>query len=76
VWRALFGARDDELAVIGQRGRATLAADVPTFVRSVRNSAANFGQIAITATVFGAARCVIYPESRRRRGSNAHRRPE
>jgi hypothetical protein len=59
VWRTLLDARDRELTVIDAQDRAALAADVPTFVRSVRDSATNFRQIAITATVFGAARCVI-----------------
>ena len=48
-----------ELTIIDDQDRAALAADVPRFVRSVRDSAANFRRIAITATVFGVARCVI-----------------
>ena len=59
VWRALLGARDRELTVIDEQDRAALAANAPIFVRSVHESDANFRQIAITATVFGAARCVI-----------------
>lgn len=59
VWSSLLGARDDELTIIDDQDRAALAADVPRFLRSVRHSAANFRRIAITATVFGVARCVI-----------------
>lgn len=59
VWRALLGARDQELRVIDEQNRAALAADVPMFVRSVHDSVANFRQIAITATAFGATRCIL-----------------
>ena len=59
AWHLVTHARDQELAVIDQQDRAALAGNVPAFVRSVRHSAANFRQIAISATVFGATRCVL-----------------
>jgi hypothetical protein len=59
VWRALLGAREHELRVIDDQDRAALATDVPTFVRSVRESANTFRQIAISATVFGVSSCVL-----------------
>jgi hypothetical protein len=59
VWRAALAARERELRIIDQQDRAALASDVRTFVMTVRDSAANFREIAITATVFGASRCVL-----------------
>jgi hypothetical protein len=58
-WRQALHARDHALAVIGEQDRAALAGNVPAFVRSVHQSAASFRQIALTATVFGATRCVL-----------------
>jgi len=59
VWRLVLRARGQELAVIDEQDRAALAGDVAAFVQSVHRSAANFHQIAITATVFGATRCLL-----------------
>jgi hypothetical protein len=59
AWRLVTRARDQELAVIDEQDRAALAGNVPAFVRSVRHSAANFRQIAISATAFGSTRCVL-----------------
>jgi hypothetical protein len=59
MWRALLRARDQELSVIDEQDRAALAADVQTFVHSVHHSAANFRQVAISATVFGATGCIL-----------------
>ena len=59
VWRLALRARGQELAVVDEQDRAALAGDVPAFVQSVHHSAANFRQIAITATVFGATRCLL-----------------
>ena len=61
AWRQVTRARGQELAVIDDQDRATLTRNVPAFVRSVRHSAANFRQIAISATVFGSTRCVLRP---------------
>jgi len=59
VWRLARRARDRELAVIDKQDRAALVANVPVFVQSVHESAANFRQIAITETVFGSTPCVL-----------------
>ncbi len=59
VWRAAMRAREHELTVIDEQDRAALAADVPSFVRSVHQSAADFRQIAIAETVFGTLGCVL-----------------
>lgn len=59
VWLALLGARDQELRVIDEQDRAAITGDAPAFVQSVRHTVANFRQIAITATVFGATRCIL-----------------
>ena len=58
VARTLTG-RERELAIIDEQDRAAAASDVRAFVRTVRDSAANFREIAITATVFGSTRCVL-----------------
>lgn len=59
VWRIALRAREQELAVMDEQDRAALAGDVAAFVHSVHHSTANFRQIAITATVFGATRCIL-----------------
>lgn len=59
LWRAAMTARDRELAVIGEQDEAALAADVRSFVASVRDDAAAFRRVALTATIFGIGRCVI-----------------
>lgn len=58
-WRATLTGRERELAIIDEQDRAAAASDVRAFVRTVRDSAANFREIAITATVFGSTRCVL-----------------
>ena len=58
-WTRMLDAREAELAVINEQDRAALAGDTPAFVHSVRHSVSGFRQIAITATVFGATRCVL-----------------
>ena len=58
-WARMLHARGAELAVINEQDRAALAGDAPAFVHSVRDSIGAFRQIAITATVFGATRCVL-----------------
>jgi hypothetical protein len=58
-WARMLRARGAELAVINEQDRAALAGDAPAFVRSVRDSVGAFGQIAITATMFGTTRCVL-----------------
>jgi hypothetical protein len=58
-WARMLHARAAELAVINEQDRAALAGDAPAFVRSVRDSVGAFRQIAITAAVFGTARCVL-----------------
>ena len=59
AWRLVTRARDQELAIIDEQDRAALAGNVPVFLRSVHRSAANFRQIAISATVFGSTRCIV-----------------
>jgi hypothetical protein len=58
-WTRMLHARSAELAVINEQDRAALADDAPAFVHSVRDSTSAFRQIAITATVLGATRCVL-----------------
>jgi hypothetical protein len=58
-WRSVLAAREGELTVIAEQDRAALAGNLPAFVRSVHASAANFRQVAITATVFGVTDCVL-----------------
>jgi hypothetical protein len=45
--------------VIDRQDRAALAGDVPAFVRSVHASAANFRDIVLAATAFGATGCAF-----------------
>jgi hypothetical protein len=58
-WAGMLHARVAELMVIDEQDRAALASDGPAFVRSVRDSASVFRQVAITATVFGTIHCAI-----------------
>lgn len=58
-WAWMLHARGAELAVINEQDRAALASDAPAFVQTVRDSTNAFRQVAITATVFGATRCVL-----------------
>jgi hypothetical protein len=58
-WARMLHARGAELAVINEQDRAALAGDAPAFVHSVRDSIGAFREIAITATVIGATRCVL-----------------
>jgi len=46
------------MAIRHDRDRAALPADVPSLVRRVHASAANFLEMAITATVLGSTRSV------------------
>ena len=55
----LLHARSTELSVSNEQDRAALASDAPAFVHSVRDSITAFRQIAITATVSGATRCIL-----------------
>jgi hypothetical protein len=59
TWTAALAARGAQLSVIDRQDRFALAGDVPGFVRSVHASAANFRDIAITATAFGVTACVF-----------------
>jgi len=59
AWTATLRARHAQLSIIDQQDRAALTGDLHDFVDSVHASAANFRQIAITATVFGATQCVF-----------------
>lgn len=58
-WKRLLRARSAELGVINQQDRAALTANAPAFVHSVQQSITAFRKIAISATVLGAARCVL-----------------
>jgi hypothetical protein len=58
-WRRMLHARTVALAVINQQDAAALTADTPAFVDSVQDSIGAFREIAITASVFGATRCVL-----------------
>jgi hypothetical protein len=57
AWTKTLRALRARLSVINWQDQAALAADVPSFVRTVHASAANFRDVAIAATAFGATRC-------------------
>ncbi len=58
-WKRMLRARTVELAVINEQDNAALTANVAAFVNSVQDSTTAFRQVAITASVFGATRCVL-----------------
>jgi hypothetical protein len=58
-WAATLRARDAQLTLIDRQDQAALAGNVAGFVRTVRASAENFRDVAITASAFGATRCVF-----------------
>jgi hypothetical protein len=59
AWQHTLHARLTALAAINTQDRAALAGDQSAFVKSVRDSGNAFRRVAITATVFGAIRCVL-----------------
>jgi hypothetical protein len=59
AWTAAVRARGARLSVVERQDQAALAGYVPGFVRTVHASAANFREVAITATVFGVTGCVF-----------------
>jgi hypothetical protein len=59
AWKRTLDARTAALAVIQEQDHAALAGNVPAFVKTVHDSASGFRRIAITATLFGATRCVL-----------------
>jgi hypothetical protein len=71
AWRSYLRAREREMAIRNEQDRAALAADVPAFVRSIHASTADFREVAITATVFGAK-----PRETYRRATNTGTRRE
>jgi hypothetical protein len=58
-WKRLLAERAQQLTLIQRQDDAALAADVAGFVKSVKDSDANFRVIAIEATVFDVPRCVL-----------------
>jgi hypothetical protein len=59
AWQHTVHARLTALAAINTQDRAALAGDQNAFVTSVRDNGIAFRRVAITATVFGAIRCVL-----------------
>ena len=54
-----LAARAAALAVNDEQDQAALAADAPSFIKSVNAAARTFRAAAIAATVFGVGRCVL-----------------
>ena len=54
AWTATVRARGARLSVIDRQDQAAVGGDVPAFVRTVHASAANFRDIVLAATAFGA----------------------
>lgn len=59
AWGDLVVAQANSLQNIQRQDDAALAADVPAFVQTVKDSSANFRDVAIAATVFGVPDCVV-----------------
>lgn len=59
AWGRTLRARAAALTVINEQDAAALAANTPAFVNTVHASDRAYRQVAITATVFGAIRCVL-----------------
>jgi hypothetical protein len=59
LWGSVLKARSRELVIIDAQDRAALAGDVRSFVRTVQEIAADFRDIAIATTVFGATGCAL-----------------
>ena len=59
AWRGVLAARAAALAVNDEQDQAALAADAPSFIKSVHAAARTFRAAAIAATVFGVGRCVL-----------------
>jgi hypothetical protein len=58
TWRRLIAARAHALANIEAQDGAALAADVPAFVATVRESSRTFRRVALAGMLFGAVGCV------------------
>jgi hypothetical protein len=59
AWTALLQARVRALGVADRQDAAALAADAGAFARSAEAAARGYRRVAVTATVFGALRCVL-----------------
>jgi hypothetical protein len=59
AWGDLVVAQANSLQNIQRQDDAALAADVTVFVQTVKDSSANFRDVAIAATVFGVPDCVV-----------------
>ena len=59
AWGRVLAARAAALAANDEQDEAALAADAPSFVKSVHDAARTFRAVAIAATVFGVGRCVL-----------------
>ena len=58
-WSGVLRARQGQLKLIDVQDTAALAVDVSGFVRTVRQSTRAFRKVALTASAFGATRCVL-----------------
>jgi hypothetical protein len=58
-WTDVLRARQGQTKLIATQDTAALAADAPEFVRTVRQSTSAFRKVALTASTFGATRCVL-----------------